>query len=108
MDDRPLPITIIAWLLVFAAAMVLGALWSGSEAGHAFAEAATSTYDSAWLPWAAVAVTAGSAFGLLRGWPFARILLVIWMVWGVFEGFLLVDPAQYSLVAIAAYVVILG
>ena len=61
-EAAPLPVMIVAGLIIIAAMATFGALWSGSEAGTAFAEAATSSYDSGWLPWAgAISSSAASA-----------------------------------------------
>jgi hypothetical protein len=103
MDDRPLSVTIIAGLLIFASMLVLGALWSGSEGGHAFAEAATSSYDSSWLPWASVGVGVGCGIGLLLGWPMARLLYLVWLGWGIIEGLTLFSPMRFSLPTIGIY-----
>jgi hypothetical protein len=101
-------VTVLACCLVLGSAMVLGALWSASPGGHAFAAAATSSYDSSWLPWAGALVAAGCAGGFLLGWPMARLLFVCWMGYGVVEGLFLLDQPHYSLPVIAIYLVIAG
>ena len=106
MSERPLVVTIVASLLLLASALVLGALWSGSPSGQSFAEAATSAYDSDWLPWAAAIVTALCAGGIMLGWSVARWVLLFWMAYGVVEGLFLLDEQKYSAAAIVAYVVI--
>ena len=103
---RPLPVTIVAFALFVAAALVIGALWSGSAGGQAFAEAATSAYESSWLPWLCGAMAAACAAGLLLGFRFARTILVIWMGYGVIEGLFLLDKQHYNLVVIAIYAAI--
>ena len=40
-EAAPLPVMLVAGLIIIAAMATFGALWSGSEAGTAFAEAAT-------------------------------------------------------------------
>ena len=80
-----------------------GALWSGTEAGTAFAEAATSSYESGWLPWAGVAVGIGCGVGMMFGWPMARLLFLAWMGWGVIEGLLFLDKPHFNPFVLAAY-----
>jgi hypothetical protein len=104
--DRPLHITILSIFLVVAGMLVIGALWSGSEGGRAFAEAATSTYESEWLPWAAALLTVACGVAMLFAWPFSRWLLLIWMAWGVVEGLFLLDEEHYSLPVLAVYAAI--
>ena len=107
MTERPPSmILLVGGFLIVASMLVFGALWSGSAQGHAFAEAATSSYESGWLPWAGVAVGIGCGAGMLFGFAFARWLFVAWMGWGVIEGLLLLDKPYYSLPALAAYAVI--
>ena len=106
MSDRPWPVTIVACFLFIAAALVLGAMWSGSDAGRAFAATATSSYESSWLPWAGVLVSAGCAVGMLLGWPMSRLLFVAWMGWGVVEGLFLLNEKHYSLPVMGIYAVI--
>ena len=106
MSERPLVVTVVASCLLLGSALVLGALWSGSSGGQAFAEAATSAYDSSWLPWAAAIVTALCAGGLMLGWSVARWVLLFWMAYGVFEGLFLLDERSYSVAAILAYAAI--
>ena len=48
-ETAPWPVMIVAGLIIVAAMAVFGALWSGTEAGQAFAEAATSSYEGGWL-----------------------------------------------------------
>ena len=97
---------IVAGLLFIGSALVLGALWSGSEGGRAFAGMATSAYESSWLPWLCAVVAAGCAVGLLFGSRFARVLLVIWMGYGVFEGLFMLDQRHYNLPVIGIYAAI--
>ena len=106
MSERPLPVTIVAVLIIIAACAVLGALWSGSDAGKTFAATATSSYDSGWLPWAGAVVSIGCAIGMVLGWPLSRILFVAWMGWGVIEGLFLLDERHFNLPVTAAYVAI--
>jgi hypothetical protein len=106
MSERPLAVTIVAVLIIIAACLVLGALWSGSEDGQAFAAAATSSYDSGWLPWAGVFVAIGCGVGMILGWPMARILFIAWMGWGVIEGLFLLDEQHFNLPVTAAYAAI--
>jgi hypothetical protein len=106
MSDRPWPVTIVAVFLIVAGALVLGALWSESPGGLAFAQAATSAYESSWLPWACGVVGAGCGVGMLFGWPFSRLLVVIWMAYGVIEGLFLLDEPHYSLPVIGVYAAI--
>lgn len=106
MSDTPLHITILGIFLMIAGMFVFGALWSGSEAGHAFAQAATSTYESLLLPWAAALLTVVCGVAMLFAWPFSRWLLLVWMGWGVLEGLFLLEEPHYSLPALAVYAVI--
>ena len=106
MSERPPLVTIAACFLLIASALVLGALWSNSPGGEAFAQAATSAYDSSWLPWAGAFVAAGCAGGLMLGWATARWVLMFWMAYGVFEGLFLLDEQSYSVPAIIAYAAI--
>jgi hypothetical protein len=39
----PLPVMIVAGVIIMAAMATFGALWAGSDAGWAFAQAATSS-----------------------------------------------------------------
>jgi hypothetical protein len=107
MNERPpWTILIVSTLLIVASMATLGALWSGTETGTAFAEAATSSYESGWLPWAGVAVGIGCGAGMMLGWPMARLLFLAWMGWGVIEGLLLLDEPHFNPFALAAYAVI--
>ena len=105
MDERPWTATIAGCFLILVSMVVLGALWSGSPGGDAFAETATASYDSSWLPWAGSAVIAGCGAGILLGWPMARLLVLIWMGWGIFEGLVLLSPVRFSVWTIGAYIV---
>ena len=106
MDERPWTATLTAFFLFLAAAAILGALWSGSPGGHAFAEAATASYDSSWLPWAGAAVIGGCALGVFLGWALSRLLFLFWMGWGIFEGLVLLSPVRFSAWTIGLYVVV--
>ena len=106
MSERPLLVTVAAFFLLLASALVLGALWSSSPGGEAFAQAATSSYDSSWLPWAGAFVVAGCAGGLMFGWAAARWILMFWMAYGVFEGLFLLEERRYSVPAMIAYAVV--
>jgi len=104
--NAPWPVTIVAVILIVAAFTTLGALSAASEDGKALAAAMTSSYESAWLPWAGALVAMGCAVGMFLGWPMARILFVVWMGWGVIEGLLFLDEPHFDPVVTGAYVLI--
>jgi hypothetical protein len=108
MYDRPLPITIIAIFLIIASGLIAGAVWSGSPGGHAFAEAATASYDSSWLPGAGAAVGIWCGVGMFLGWRFSRFVFLCWMGWGILEGLVLLSPTRFNLATIGVYAVIVG
>ena len=91
---------------VAAGMATLGALWSGSAAGQAFAQAATSTYESSWLPWAGALVAVGCGVGLLLGWWMARWILLFWMAYGAVESLALLDEPHVNLPVLGAYAAI--
>ena len=105
-DSAPWPVMIVAGSIIVAAMATFGALWSGSPGGQAFAAAATSSYDSGWLPWAGVLVAIGCGVGMLLGWPMARWLFCAWMGFGVVEGLFLLDERHFNPIVFAAYAVI--
>ena len=105
-DSAPWPVMIVAGLIIIAAMGTFGALWSGSEAGWAFAEATTSSYDSGWLPWAGSLVALGCGVGMFLGWPMARWLFLAWMGYGVIEGLFLLDEQYFNPMVTAVYAVI--
>lgn len=105
-ENAPLPVMIVAGFIIVAAMATFGALWSGSAAGQAFAAAATSSYDSGWLPWAGVVVAMGCGVGMFLGWPMARWLFCAWMGYGVIEGLFLLDEQHFNAAVVAAYAVI--
>lgn len=105
-DNAPLPVMIVAGLIIIAAMATFGALWSGSAAGNAFAQAATFSYESGWLPWAGVLVAIGCGVGMFLGWPMARWLFCAWMGYGVIEGLFLLDERHFNPLVLAAYVAI--
>lgn len=105
-DSAPWPVMIVAGFIIIAAMATLGALWSGSEAGMAFARAATSSYESSWLPWAGGLVGIGCGVGMFLGWPMARWLFCFWMGYGVVEGLFLLEEQHFNLPVTAAYAVI--
>lgn len=105
-ETAPRPVMIVAGFIIVAAMATFGALWSGSDAGIAFAEAATSSYDSGWLPWAGVLVAIGCGIGMLLGWPMARWLFCAWMGFGVVEGLFLLDEQYFNPAVVAIYVMI--
>jgi hypothetical protein len=102
-ENAPLPVMLVAGLIIIAAMATFGALWSGSEGGRAFAAAATSSYESGWLPWAGVLVAIGCGVGMFLGWPMARWLFVAWMGYGVIEGLFLLDEQHFNLPVLGAY-----
>ena len=102
----PWPVIVVAGFIILAAMATLGALWSGSEGGKAFAQAATSSYESSWIPWAGVAVSIFCGIGMFLGWPFARVLFIIWMGWGVIEGLFFLDERHFNPVVAGAYAAI--
>ena len=99
----PWPVMIVAGVVILAGMATLGALWSGSEAGQAFAQAATSTYESSWLPWAGALVAVGCGIGLLLGWWMARWILLFWMAYGAVESLALLDEPHVNLPVLGAY-----
>lgn len=105
-EAAPWPVMAVAGLIIIAAMATFGALWSGSAGGQAFAEAATSSYDSGWLPWAGVAVGVGCGIGMFLGWPSARWLFCAWMGYGLVEGLFLLDERHFNPLVAAAYAVI--
>ena len=105
-ESAPWPVMTVAGFIVVAAMAVFGALWSGTEAGQTFAEAATSSYESGWLPWAGALVAMGCGVGMFLGWPMARWLFVAWMGWGVIEGLLFLDEQHFNLPVLGAYAAI--
>ena len=104
----PWPVMIVAAVIILGALATLGALWSGSEAGRAFAQATTSSYESAWLPWAAVFVTIGCGLTMLLGWSMARWVLLFWMAYGVVEGLFLLEERHANPIVIGVYAVVAG
>jgi len=105
-ERAPWPVLIVAVVIIIAAMGTFGALWSGSEAGKAFAQAATSSYESSWLPWAGVAVALLCGIAMLFGFGFARTLFVIWMGYGVIEGLFLLDERHINPPVLGAYALI--
>ena len=105
-ENAPWPVMIVGGLIIVAAMATLGALWSGSEAGKAFAEAATSSYESSWLPWAGAVVAIGCGVGMFLGASMARWLFVAWMGFGVFEGLVALEEQHFNPAVTAAYAVI--
>ena len=105
-ENAPLPVMLVAGFIIVAAMAAFGALWSGSEGGMAFAEAATSSYESGWLPWAGVAVAIGCGVGMFLGWPMARWLFCAWMGFGVVEGLFLLDEQYFNPLVTAVYAAI--
>jgi len=104
--SAPWPVMIVAGVIIIAGMATLGALWSGSEAGQAFAAAATSTYESSWLPWAGALVAIACGIGLVLGWRTARWVLLFWMAYGAVEGLLLLDQPHVNLPVLGAYAAI--
>jgi hypothetical protein len=107
-ENAPWPVMIVAGLIIVAAMATLGALWSGTEAGQSFAEAATSSYESSWLPWAGALVAIGCGIGMFLGASMARWLFVAWMAFGVFEGLVALEEQHFNVAVTAAYAVIAG
>ena len=107
-ESAPWPVMVVAGFIIVAAMAVFGALWSGSEAGMAFAEAATSSYESGWLPWAGTLVAIGCGVGMLLGWPMARLLFCAWMGFGVIEGLFLLDEQYFNPIVVLIYLAIGG
>lgn len=105
-ENAPLPVMLVAGFIIIAGMATFGALWSGSEAGHAFAQAATSSYESGWLPWAGTLVAAACGVGMFLGWPMARWLFLAWMGYGVIEGLFLLDERHFNPAVLAAYAAI--
>lgn len=105
-ENAPWPVMIVAGLIIIVAMATFGALWSGSAAGIAFAEAATSSYESGWLPWAGVFVAIGCGIGMFLGWPMARWLFCAWMGYGVIEGLFLLDEQHFNPLVLGAYALI--
>jgi len=101
--NAPWPVMVVAGFIIVAAMGTFAALWSGTEPGQAFAAAATSSYESSWLPWAGVLVAIGCGVGMFLGWPMARWLFVIWMGWGVLEGLVMLEERHFNLPVTAAY-----
>jgi len=104
--NAPWPVMIVAVVIIVAAFATFGALWSGSEQGKALAAVATSSYESSWLPWAAVAVAIGCGVGMVLGWPMARLLFVAWMGWGVIEGLFWLEERHFNLAVTLVYAAI--
>ena len=97
MSERPLPVTIIACLLVLICMAAIGALMSGSQAGHDFAETVTATYESSMLVWFTTVAIGLCGLGMLVGSQTARLIYVIYMAWGILEGFTMLDEVHYSI-----------
>lgn len=105
-ESPPLPVMLVAGFIIVAAMATFGALWSGSEAGTTFAAAATSSYESGWLPWAGVLVAIGCGIGMMLGRPMARWLFCAWMGFGVVEGLFLLDERYFNPLVVGIYAVI--
>ena len=103
MDERPWPAIVAGSLLILKSMLILGALWSASEGGHAFAEAATASYESAWLPWAGAAVIGACGVGIFLAWPMARLIYLMWMGWGILEGLVWFSPMRFNPWTIGLY-----
>jgi hypothetical protein len=106
MSRRPLSLTIIAWLLVvFVVIGLIGAFTMGSNPAMTSALQQMNMSLGTYQAWIALnsLVTLICAYGFLKGFPWSRVLYVVWGVLGIIVSFY-ISPMK---AAIAVSVVLL-
>jgi hypothetical protein len=109
MEKRPLSLTIIAWLLIaFTALGLVAAFTMGSN--PAMTKALDQMHMSlgmyqGWVVLNSI-VTLICAYGFLKGYPWSRVLYVVWGVIGLVVGYSISPMKAASLISLVVLVVV--
>ena len=110
MEKRPMSLTIIAWLLIALTALgLVGAFTMGSNPAMTKALEQMNMSLAMYQAW----VVAGSivnlicAYGFLKGYPWSRVLYVVWGVIGLIVSFY-ISPMKAALVLSLVILVVIS
>jgi len=109
MQQRPLSLTIIAWVLVVLSLLALvGVFTMRSNAMMVQTLAQMHVSPLAYQAWTVVGVVVDLivAYGIFKGQPWSRVLYVVWSIIGLVVGFFITPQKAYLVFGLIVLVVI--
>jgi hypothetical protein len=109
MQKRPLSLTIIAWVLIALTVLgLVGAFTMGSNPVMTKALADMNMSLAMYQAWVGLGsiVTLICAYGFLKGYPWSRVLYVVWGVLGLIVGFYISPMKAASAISLVVLVVV--
>lgn len=109
MQQRPLSLTIIAWVLVVLSLLALvGVFTMRSNAMMVQTLGQMHVSPLAYQAWTVVGVVVDLivAYGIFKGQPWSRVLYVVWSIIGLVVGFFITPQKAYLVFGLIVLVVI--
>jgi tetrahydromethanopterin S-methyltransferase subunit C len=109
MEQRPMSLTIIAWVLIALTALgLVGAFTMGSNPAMTKALEQMHMSLAMYQAWVVInsAVTLVCAYGFLKGYPWSRVLYVVWGVIGLVVGYSISPMKAAVLISLVVLVVV--
>jgi hypothetical protein len=109
MEKRPLSLTIISWVLIVLTALgLVAAFTAGSNPAMTKALEQMHMSLAMYQAWVVInsAVTLVCAYGFLKGYPWSRVLYVVWGVIGLVVGYSISPMKAAVLISLVVLVVV--